>query len=142
MACFAIGEKRTEKLPRDRGERIIGEYSLHIQCPWRVVDGDKILTASFDIYKPEAGNEEDDPDFDWEKGNLFDKRMKDLFRNGDRELRIEAVEAGCGGALRMQLEDDLWLEIFPNDSLPDEHWRLFAPSSDHHFVVTGAGIDE
>jgi hypothetical protein len=41
----------------------------------------------------------------------------------------------------LNLADAFALEVFPDDSLDDEHWRLFQPSRDlRHFVVTGAGI--
>ena len=33
------------------------------------------------------------------------------------------------------------LDVFPDESLPGEHWRLFQPGNEKtHFVVTGMGL--
>lgn len=144
MAMFQFGERRIRTSHKGQpGE--VGEYALHLQCPWRIVNGDEIIMAALDVYKPQSGHEEDDnPDFDWERaGNLLEERSKRFFENGTREYAVEGVEAKHAGALRLTLQGGFWLEICPCDSLKEEHWRLFQPSSDQpHFVVTGAGIGD
>lgn len=55
---------------------------------------------------------------------------------------VERIEVGSAGAFRVILEDGISLEIFPDDSLDGEHWRLFQPDmGEPHFVVSGAGAD-
>ena len=39
------------------------------------------------------------------------------------------------------MEEDLSLDVLPNNSLSEEYWRLFKQSGDGtHFVVTGHRI--
>ncbi|MGB8769187.1 MAG: hypothetical protein WCC92_06210 [Candidatus Korobacteraceae bacterium] len=144
MAMFHFGERRKET--NRRGELSeIGEYALHLHCPWRIVNGEEILMAALDVYKPQSGHEEeDDRDFVWERaGNLLDERARAFFDNDAREYIVECVQAGHAGALRLSLEGELWLEICPCDSTKGEHWRLFQPCTEReHFAVTGAGIGE
>jgi hypothetical protein len=52
------------------------------------------------------------------------------------------IQPGHAGELALLLEGDLTLQIFPNDSLEGEHWRLFRPGSDApHWVYTGNGLE-
>jgi hypothetical protein len=144
MAMFHFGERR--KVTTHKGEPAeVGEYALHLQCPWRIVNGDEIVMAALDVYKPQIGHEEEDnQDFDWERaGNLLDERARTFFENGTREYAVEGVDAKHAGTLRLTLQGGFWLEICPCDSSKGEHWRLFQPRIDQpHFVVTGAGIGE
>jgi hypothetical protein len=42
--------------PHPFGKGTIGEFALHIQCSWRIVGGEGIVTGSADYYEPvEAG---------------------------------------------------------------------------------------
>jgi hypothetical protein len=53
--------------------------------------------------------------------------------HGDVQARIRAAFQPLIG---------LPWEVFPDNSLDSEHWRIFVPGSDaKHFVVTGAGIE-
>src|SRR5687768_14528826 len=64
MEMFTFGERR-KQLNRKREEVEVGEYALHIQCPWRIVGPDGIAVASEDRNHPEDENsdwEEFDPD--------------------------------------------------------------------------------
>lgn len=144
MAMFHFGERRKET--NRKGEPTeIGEYALHLQCPWRIVLQDEIMMAALDVYKPQSGHEkEDNPDFDWEgAGNLLEERAETFFENGRRQYIVESVHAERAGALRLALQGGILLEICPCDSTKNEHWRLFQPRADReHFVVTGAGIGE
>jgi len=45
MAMFQFGARRM--MPSPRGVmREVGEYALHLQCPWRIRNGDKIIMAA------------------------------------------------------------------------------------------------
>jgi len=62
----------------------------------------------------------------------------DLFQNESRQFTVQTVEAGDAGSLAIELEGGYTLEIFPNDSESDEHWRFFKPHTEEpHFVVSG-----
>lgn len=143
MACFQFGERRAVRSFRDGAERQVGEYALHLQCPWRIVSGDHIVIAALDVYKPQSG-QEGNPEFNWDRdGNLLQERAKTFFEDGTRKYAVEQVHAGGAGALRLLLQVGFWLEIYPCDSEEDEYWRLFQPGIEQdHFVVTGLGIGE
>ena len=67
-----------------------------------------------------------------------------LFRShiGDTALLVDAIEADVSGGVRLILRHGYTLAVFPDDSLPGEHWRFLPPWTDTpHFVVTGHGID-
>jgi hypothetical protein len=141
MACFQFGERRIAKSFRDGSERQVGEYALHLQCPWRIVKDEKVLLAALDVYKPQGG-QDDTPDFDWAtSGNLLEERIATFFEHGAREYSVEGLGVGPAGAVRLSLEGEFSFEIYPSDSAAGEHWRLFQPGIHlKHFVVTGVGI--
>jgi hypothetical protein len=55
-----------------------------------------------------------------------------------RGFVVEKVRVEQAGGLQLVLQDGLFVEVFPENSLHMEHWRLFAPGTeDGHFVVSG-----
>jgi hypothetical protein len=144
MATFDFGQRR--KVLGFRGnEKEFGELALHVQCAWRVTRADRIVVGSRDLYYP-ADYREDEAvpsEFDWDRDpNRRDKLLTLLFENGAKEFVVERVAVGAAGSLHIELSENLALDIFPNDSLSDEHWRLFNPGTHgEHFVVTGSGIE-
>ncbi len=142
---FMFG-KQIESVKRDGYVVMSGEYGLHIQCAWRIVQGATIAVASHDLYyaagdDPYKGHE----DFDWdvEGANRCDERIAALFATWTYDPPVvEAVEADIVGSLRISLTQQYTIGIFPFDSLEGEHWRLLPNSPKrNHFVVTGKGIE-
>ena len=102
------------------------EVRLHVQCPVRLVNGDRILLGSADLRHP--------PD----RGDAFDRSARTatgLF--GKREHTVVRAEVGPGGALVLETTGDLRIEVFPDVSGPIECWRLFVHGVDEHFVYRG-----
>jgi hypothetical protein len=56
MATFAFGERKNAKT-RKGDFRHVGEYALHLQCAWRITQGDKVVVGSMDVYYPPDENE-------------------------------------------------------------------------------------
>ena len=143
MQWFAFGERRTGNTHGGRfgNTKEVGEYALHVQCAWRIVCGDDIIVGSRDLYYPADESAEPSDDFDWDhERTRRDRRIEALFANA-RSFVGRRVDVGNAGALRIDLGDGYVLEVFPQDSLAGEHWRLFRPYRDEpHVVVTGAGI--
>jgi len=145
LAWFAFGERR---LAHDfRGQpREVGEFALHVQCAWRIVRGETVLVGHRDLYYPAgAGTEsrEVPANFHWDVqgANRMDGRLKRLFQNPPEKLNVSGVEAGLAGALQIFFQNEMALEIFPNDSFDEEHWRLFRPYLDEpHFIVKGSSV--
>jgi hypothetical protein len=136
MAMFDIGERIT--VPSTTGPKEFGEWALHIQCAWRIALPDRVLVGSRDINYPED-HAADDPvpeDFDWDRSaTRLDRVAKFLFDS--ISCRIQRIRSGSAGRLQFDLEEDMSLEVFPDDSLSLENWRLFPYPHRPHFVVIG-----
>ncbi|MGW6936291.1 hypothetical protein ACWGE0_39960 [Lentzea sp. NPDC054927] len=121
-----------------RGEtREIGEYALHLQCPWRVTHGDRLVTRSSHIYVP-GPDWTGDGDFDWDVqgANRFDARAGQLteFLAGGR-IVVTSVEVTSLGDLTVSLSDGFRLEVRRDGVVRDEDWRFFRPYRDDEHVV-------
>ena len=146
LAAFQFGERIPSKTYE--GEPCeVGEFALHVQCSWRIVRHQQVIVARGDLYYPagyQAQGEAIPRDFHWDVqgANRQDRLIRDFFRNGSQTFVVQRVEAGNAGAFLLALAGDFALEVFPDDSLEGEHWRLFTPGGDGpHFVVTGTGIE-
>ena len=145
LASFQFGQRRSVK-GYSADSREVGEYALHVQCPWRITRDDLTIVGSGDLYcPPDLWNKEPDLNFDWRPvgANRRDHLLKALFQGGARVFVVQSVEVGNAGSVRIGLEDDHSLEVIPDLSTDDEQWRLFRPYREHepHFVVTGKGIE-
>jgi hypothetical protein len=146
LEWFGFGQPR-EVPTRTGGMKTVRDRALHVQCAWRLVGPDGIVTGLGDLHVP-AG----DPDVRPEGWSPFDSGGQ--ARLDERTLRlrsewaaappvVEVVSVDAFGGLRLQLTHGYGLEVWPDDSLPDEYWRLFQPARGApHFVVTGAGIHQ
>jgi len=148
LQVFKLGARipsMTRAMKRRPAEAVvIGEYGLHVQCPWRITQGATIAVARRDLYYA-AGEDpyKDRDDFDYDTHpNRCDERMSALLAAwGDNPPVVEAVEADMVGGLRISLTQQCALEVFPDDSMEGEHWRLLPNSLRRdHFVMTGKGI--
>lgn len=144
LQSFQFGRRQLVK--NWRGELVeLGQWALHVLCAWRLSGPDGIIVASRDRYYPPGDPEDVPDDFDWDVpgGNRCDERIGAFFSKvSENPPSVVAVDADRLGGLRLSLTGDHVLELFPDDSLPDERWRLFSPGSDEHFVVTGRGIGD
>lgn len=143
MRVFHFGQMR------DKDGATVGQYALHIQCPWRIDGPDGIVTGQCDLW--EHISAEPMPD-EWEPSiddNIQDVRISNLFGgydakthshvNGSDSLVVERVRASNIGDLDINLSDGYRLILFPGGST-GEAWRLFEPGNDvPHFVIEGSG---
>jgi hypothetical protein len=144
MATFQFGLRVKRKDSLNRPSEV-GEYALHIQCAWHIRRGERVLVGSRDLYFPDALtdlNQGIPPDFDWDRHpNRRERQLRSLFEDGRREFAVNSVELRPDGRLRIDLDQQLSLEAFPDNSLPNEHWRLFSPTTNgDHVIMTGIGI--
>jgi hypothetical protein len=133
------------------GKGTVGQYALHIQCPWRIVRGDCIITGSSDYYEPTASDRDID-ELDGSAGTLQDKRFGDLLKNydadtnswvnGTDELVVQSISADKFCGLDMALSGGFRLQIVPCGSR-GEDWRFFVPGTEGtHLVIEGGQIAE
>lgn len=145
MQIFEFGPQR--KYLNRKGEQVQGsDFRLHVQCRWRVVDGVQILFARDDLLHP-ANEATPIDDFDWDKeASVLDVAQRSWFdTHRANPLKVVQVAGDQYGGCRIDLEENVTLELFPCDSGRgeySEHWRLLGHRQDGtHFVVTGDGIE-
>jgi len=146
LVWLAFGQRKT--IPDFQGNpREVGEYALHVQCAWRFVQGETVVAGNRDLYYPRGYKNQRDKfpkAFNWDVqgANRCDEMLAALFAGGARQFVVQQFEVGQAGEFALQLAGDLTLQIFPNDSLEGEHWRLFRPDSNApHSVFTGKGFE-
>lgn len=145
---FQFGRLR----PVDNGT--VGEFALHIRCPWRIEGPDGIVTGRSDLWEPaEVVDDFDWETWDYEKGeNLQDKLVGTLLGGYDAQTRsylnttnslvVTGVESDCFGGAVITLSGGYRLVLFPTGT-QGEDWRLFRPGVDKpHFVVSGGTVEE
>jgi hypothetical protein len=146
LLWLAFGQRQTIKDFRGK-PREVGGYALHVQCAWRFVQGEKVVAGNRDLYYPRGYKDPKDQipkDFDWDVqgANRCDEMLAELFAGGAKQFVVQRAEVRQAGELALLLEGGLALQIFPNDSLDGEHWRLFRPGNDEpHSVYTGKGLE-
>lgn len=119
------------------GEKEAGDYSIHIQCDWKItrccktndsfIDGLNVNVQPLLLKKDYINNLVADPI----------AKFADILGS-----KIELISADEYGGAKIQFDKGCTLEIVPEDLLSDELWRFFIPSnSDTHFVVFKHGIE-
>lgn len=129
------------------GEGTVGDYALHIQCAWRLVAPDRIVTGSADYYEPATNAAEVNLE-DHLSGNRQRERLRELLGGYDRSTRslvnetdmlvVTAVRPDQWGGLEIDLSGGFCLHLFPNGSR-GEDWRFFCPTGEHEHLVIEAG---
>ena len=149
MRGFHFGELRPFR------DRNVGEFALHVQCPWRIDGPDGVLTGRSDLWEPaEKGVVGPDLErWDYERdGNLQDLRIAEWLGHDDPRAGsspaakdrpvVLAARATLFGGAEIDLSEGYRLTLFPAGSA-GEYWRLFRPNDDApHFVVAGGRIED
>jgi hypothetical protein len=133
--------------PHASGEGTVGDYALHIQCPWRFDGSAGTITGRDDLWEY-AGPGERPPDWSHEDGHsLQDQRFSHFFERdeitrswvneSDRFVVVRAEQTNLGD-IRLELSNGYAILAFPA-GYRHEAWRLFAPGSGDHLVFPGEG---
>ncbi len=124
LQWFQFG-KRHRVPTRKGGTKEVGDFALHLQCAWRVSGPRGIVVASRDRYEPK-GDSSDNVNFEWDVAgeNRCDERMA-AFLAEHAPRMVVGVAGDEAGGFRLVLDRDFSLDVFPDDSLGDEHWRFF-----------------
>jgi hypothetical protein len=135
LLWLSFGE-RISTLDRKGNEIQKGKYALNVQCAWRLTQNNQIIVASKDFYIPKTGLEYNL--FDWEEygNNRFDERIgsfKPMITTTN--LSVINISVDNIGGFKIDLDLGIKFEIFPDDSLEDEFWRLIINGDkSEHFV--------
>jgi hypothetical protein len=143
MRIFHFGAIR----PHHRGKGTVGAYALHLQCPWRLVRPDGVITGSADRNEPPAEGAEIDRR-DARAGSLQEVQLAKLFGGYDSKtgghinttesLVVTAVTVDRFGGVDISLTADVRLQLFPDGSI-GEDWRFFDASGRTPHLVVEAG---
>ena len=140
MQIFDFGIE-TPIVDRHGQHRAIGEYRLHIQSWWRLIDAGVPLVTYDDIFKPTM--QDPDAPFDPDLGSrtLRDELLgRHLANTAVDERTVEEATVTEGGGLHLQFRGRFLLEIEPADpQSDDEAWRLLL-SGGIHAVMSGSGF--
>lgn len=134
--------------PHPSGRGTGGTYALHIQCAWRILSENGLVTGSGDRFAdPEEGrrfNEEDT-----RSGSLQRVRIYDLLKGYDEITRSHVNATGhlfcigltvdAVGGVDLALSDAYRLQVFP-DGMHGEDWRFFEPGHDGPHLVFESGL--
>lgn len=128
--------------PHASGRGTVGDYALHVQCPWRLDGPTETITGRDDLWEY-GGPGEGPEDWTYDKGrSLQDERLTAYFGSPDHKggwliekprLLVVTVEASPRGDLNISLSEDHELIVFPAGT-GEESWRFFATAGDHHVV--------
>ncbi len=131
---------------------VVGEFALHLYCPWRLAGPEGLITGRLDVWEPLK----ETLDFDWNSwdydrgGNLQDWYLSQLLGSYDPKVDalvnqsddfiVETVQTdNCGGAV-LHLSGGYQLSIFPAGRV-GEDWRILRPGIDEpHFVISGGRV--
>lgn len=141
MKVFHFGDIR----PHISGKGTVGAYALHVQCPWRIVSDDGVVTGASDRFVPPCEDAEVD-DEDARLGNLQLVRIAALLKgydtstkshvNSTDELVVTSVTSDKYGGAELLLSGGYRLQIFP-DSSHEEDWRFIDVKGRHVVIEKG-----
>lgn len=123
-------------VPDHYGElREVGEWALHLQCPWRFIQNHRVILASSDFYYAETGEP-----LDTNSGSqsVFQKNAERLnLWIESNKVRVSSVTYSEAGAFDLIFTDDLKLTVMPSQSenITNESWLLFKPYVDEPHIV-------
>lgn len=140
MRVFGFGKPRAVK----RG--VIADYSLHLQCPWRLDGPDGTLVTSRDLFVY-AGPDPEPKGWDYEMGHsrqttALEALLGPRIALGDgwfhhSGLHVASVEySRSTGDLTLGFDGGRALRVLPLANAA-EQWRLFTPSADRDHLVHG-----
>jgi|UPI00056D94F2 hypothetical protein len=131
-------------VPHPLGKGTVGSHALHVQCPWRIVSENAVITGRSDQFAPplEAKNIDDE---DTQSGNLqlvklfalmkgYDNSTRSIV-NSTEDLIVLSASSDQFGGLELTLSGGYRLQIFP-DCSSEEDWR-FIEVGGPHIVVEG-----
>lgn len=125
----------------------IGAFALHVACPWRLTNAERVLVGSGDLFTPSDAEAELET-FDWDEpgANWLDLRLAELWDGaGTAPPEVIGVQADAFGGFRLALDQERLLEVFPNSTptghVSTEFWRLVSRrSTPPEFAVGTFGI--
>jgi hypothetical protein len=123
LLWLQFGERHL--VPSLRGaKRETGDYALHVQCAWRIVCRQEILSAS-----------------DLEPAARIDMGLS-AFVSEHCPAMVQRIDGDDNGGLSIALSGGCVVEVLPDDD-SEEQWRLLQPGKNiPHLVLVGTELTE
>lgn len=140
-----FGGRRTAPTAGDPA-RVVGEYALHVHCPWRLSAAGGVIAGRSDMYVA-ADPELPEADFRWDRPGdaLLDAQLRRwVDGHAAAPVRVEVIAVDRCAGFVARLAPACALEVFPDAfAVPHdlrEQWRLLRPGVEAaHFVVNNHG---
>ena len=117
-------------------------YALNVQCFFRFIKNDSIITTRGDMYYPANSYTGDYADFDWDihGQNLFDERVMQIINK--HRLKCMNIVIKEYNDIDFEFDDGMTLSVYSDCSIREEQWRLFEKGNldKGHIVVTPFGF--
>jgi hypothetical protein len=122
---LAFGSSVSWKLTSNDVQVTGGEFALHIQCPMRIRQSDRIVLGTGDM------------DGDLER-MPYDKGAESLQRYLARVRPVaESISVRDCGELRLALEHGISIDVLPVSSSKVEEWRFLHRHNEHYSFPDG-----
>lgn len=144
MEMFGFGPLRPSVREFGPGKGTVvehAEFSLHVQCPWRITknqqivmgEGDRrILIDWFDTNNLSPAEKDELP-------RLLERRVAEFQKLKPNGLLVAHVTIDQMKGLEIGFEENYVLTVFPENTSSDkcdEYWRYFSWSEEKHLVAT------
>lgn len=137
MLFMQFGEPR-EISSRDGGLKAVYEWTIQIQCPWRISQHSRVVIAYRDFYYSDVAQNN--------QAVMNKSRYDSVLGSLSTEFettppRVISIEADDTGAFSLNLSDDYRLDAIPAENTASgKHWRIFEPETDgRSFVFPPSG---
>ena len=109
----------------DGSIKAVHDWTVQVQCPWRISQGGRIVIAYRDFYYSDAPLSN--------MAVMNKSRSNSVLESLCAEFegkppRVGSVDADDAGSFSVRLSDDYRLEVFPAENTESgKHWRIFQP---------------
>ena len=110
---------------REGGSKTVHEWTIQIQCPWRISQSGRIVVAYRDFYFSDVPLKS----VDVMNKSRFDSVLLHLCAEFDAlGPVVTSVETDDTGGFTVNMSHGYGLEVFPGESMESgKHWRIYQP---------------
>lgn len=127
LLCLHFGDPRVVP-DRSAGAKSVPDWTMQIQCPWRISQNGRIVIAYRDFYYSDVPLS----NLAVMNKSRFNSVLDTLSAEFDATPPVVgAVETDDSGAFSVHLSYGYRLEVFPAESMESgKHWRFFQPGGE------------
>jgi hypothetical protein len=132
MLFVQFGEPR-EISSRDGGFKAVYEWTVQIQCPWRISQHSRVVIAYRDFYYSDVAQNNQAV----MNKSRYDSVLSSLCTEFETiPPEVVSIETDDTGAFSLHLRDDYRLDAIPAENTASgKHWRIFEPGTDGRSFV-------